>query len=495
MENHNSVKFTNPEAAAQKGEPYYKDESVDEKTGDTICNVLPIFVHNPKKDGKYSVNPAHLYRFFELTEKYITVRNNSAEDIFRYIYRDGVFRLISEDDVVGVLKKSVEEIKISLLKIATLKEARELIDSGRPHVKHKDINRDEDIINFQNGLLHLPTMLLQSHSPKVLSTVQIPCNWTEKPPATPVFDDFMDTLTGNDGGIKQLLLEYMGAAVSNVYGYRFKKSLYLLGAGNTGKSRLSVLLEQLIGDDNTAWGDPKSLHERFGTTSLYLKRLLYANDLKAQKIEDMDIFKMITGGDPVPIENKFKNIFSYTFKGLTLYAMNQLPLFGGDKGKHVYDRIIIVRCDNVIPDDKRDPNLEAKLFAEREGIVHKCVHALRTAIKNNYKFSEPPVCEELRREYMRENSAVIEFWSECVEPRVPREHYKTTAETMYKAFCFWNDEQGNKFKPSSKEFRKEVCSWLGKPWEEVVKPIDGERIYVEHKLNEYGKKYSCNGGG
>ena len=38
-------------------------------------------------------------------------------------------------------------------------------------------------------------------------------------------------------------------------------------------------------------------------------------------------------------------------------------------GKHVYDRFLIVSCDNVIPPEERDPELLEKLLAEKEIIV------------------------------------------------------------------------------------------------------------------------------
>ena len=33
------------------------------------------------------------------------------------------------------------------------------------------------------------------------------------------------------------------------------------------------------------------------------------------------------------------------------FCTNEMPNFGGDKGKWVYDRMIIVKCNNVIPFD------------------------------------------------------------------------------------------------------------------------------------------------
>lgn len=40
--------------------------------------------------------------------------------------------------------------------------------------------------------------------------------------------------------------------------------------------------------------------------------------------------------------------------GFLLYDLHELPRFGDDKSEHVYNRIIIVKCGNIIPDKTHD---------------------------------------------------------------------------------------------------------------------------------------------
>lgn len=58
----------------------------------------------------------------------------------------------------------------------------------------EELDADENIINFQNGVLHLDTMELTEHTPDLLSTIQIPCDWNPFAASTPVFDNFMSNL-------------------------------------------------------------------------------------------------------------------------------------------------------------------------------------------------------------------------------------------------------------------------------------------------------------
>ena len=75
------------------------------------------------------------------------------------------------------------------------------------YIPQTDLNTDEDIINFQNGLLDLPSMTLKPHDPAVLSTIQIPCDWTGKDTPTPVFDRYLETLSNGDPAIRTFLLD------------------------------------------------------------------------------------------------------------------------------------------------------------------------------------------------------------------------------------------------------------------------------------------------
>ncbi|HRU78611.1 MAG TPA: hypothetical protein P5214_09490, partial [Rectinema sp.] len=80
------------------------------------------------------------------------------------------------------------------------------------------------MINFRNGLLRITAdnAILVPHSPDILSTIQIPCNWTGRETPTPVFDRYIHTLTDGDKAIEQLLLEFIGVCISNIKGWRMK---------------------------------------------------------------------------------------------------------------------------------------------------------------------------------------------------------------------------------------------------------------------------------
>ncbi|MBE6873190.1 MAG: hypothetical protein E7493_04710 [Ruminococcus albus] len=478
-----NVKYTTPEGAYNAGELWYKKKLTNTETCEEFYQVRPIFMVE-RNDGKMDVSVPFLYKFFQKSEICVMLRNGALDSEIRYIYRNGVYNTANDSDIMRILMKYIEDYNIRYVNPGVLKQALELNDCTCEHYMHDVMNTDEDYINFQNGILNIRTMKFSKHTPKLMSSIQIPCQWSGVETPTPVFDSFLDTLTGGNKQTQLLILEYMGAILSNVQGWRFKKAMFLLGEGDTGKSTLINLITLLLGSGNVAERDLRSLNERFGKTAAYNKRLIYSNDLPFMKIEENAIFKNLTGGDTIAIEYKNKEPFDFKFKGLLLYGMNSLPHFGGDKGEHVYNRIIIVRCDNVIPKEKKDPNMEKKLYAERNGIIYKCVVALREAINRNYRFSITQDCIDNLTEYKKENSTPVEFWSTFLRPLTADENPVLSSQKLYDNFRRWCTMQGITRIPSAPEFRKEVSNYCKKSWSKLTKRTSKGMQMTTHTMNK-----------
>lgn len=476
-----NVHYTTPESAYNAGELWYKKELTNSETDEVFYQVRPIFIVD--KGDKVQISVPFLYKFFQKSETCIMLRNGALDSEIRYIYRNGIYQTANDSDIMQILMKYIEDFNIRLLNPAVLKQALELLDCTCLHCPHDIMNTSEDYINFRNGILNIHSLELTEHTQELMSSIQIPCNWNGNETPTPNFDKFMNTLTSGDISTQKLILEYIGAVISNIQGWRFKKAMFLLGKGNTGKSTLINLIAGLIGSQNVAERDLKSLNERFGKTAAYNKRLIYSNDLAFMKIEENAVFKNLTGGDSISIEFKNKEPFDFKFKGFLLYGMNDLPHFGGDKGDHVYDRIIIVKCDNVVPKNQLDPNLERKLFEERDGIIYKAVMALREAVGRNYQFSITQDCLENLTEYKRENSYPVEFWTTYMRPLNPDEKPSLESQKLYEFFKHWCSQLGLTRVPSAPEFRKEVSAFCKQNWSDMTKRYKQGVMLIDYEMN------------
>ena len=432
---------------------------------------------------------------------YILVRDNGKQGLLKYVYEDGCYRLYSNDILMGIIKQYIADYDEEMVKMSKVNEVLQHITTDLNYVGQNELDANENLINFKNGLLSVSedALTLIPHTPNVYSTIQIPCSWTGKPEPTPVFDSYMHTLTNGDKAIECLLLEFIGVCISNIKGWRLKKSLFLVGDGDTGKSQLKSLVERLLGKGNFIGIDLKEIEARFGTGAIYGTRLAGSSDMSFLTVDELKTFKKITGGDSLYTEFKGQQAFEFNYNGLLWFCMNRLPKFGGDNGQWVYNRIMVVRCLNVIPKGRQDKRLLDKMYAERDGIVYKAVRALQTVIRNGYRFSEPESVTAARSQYMSENSTVISFYEECMCPwQDGKINRHCTTGRIYRVYQAWCRENNNGFAKTAKEFREDLADYLGSTYADMTTRQKGNTYYKEYSLTleakeQYAREYGYDG--
>lgn len=377
---------------------------------------MPPFILGMGKDRVLSCTA--LADYIRAKLPYFFIRKAGSESYRRYVYHKGVYNLVSDTEFKGFIKAIIAKADPDLVRMKDVNETFLLLttDLDRCRVREEQLNADENLINFKNGILHLDTMELTPHTPQILSTIQLPITYTGEE-ETPLFDRFMQEFTCGNAEKKQTLLEFMGACISNVYGYRFKQALFCVGEGNSGKSVLREFVNRLLGADNISGGGLELLESRFGKLNLYGKRVYGSPDIGYVTLNQLETFKNITGGDTIPIESKGKDAFEYQYRGLVWFGGNAMPKFGGDRGDWVYNRMLLIMCNNVIPPEKRNKHLVEDLLTESSGIVYKALTALKQAIARGYMFTVPAESQQLLEKYKVDNSPYLRFYNECCVAR------------------------------------------------------------------------------
>lgn len=334
-----------------------------------------------------------------------------------YLYDAGCYRLISNNELKALIK---EHLPVMFRNNKDWEAVWKEFITDFPDVKEEDFNNDESHVVFNNGVLDINATgseAIQPHSPRFLYTRRIPCNYI--PGLTlddaPVSKGYLDELCGEDEAAKTFLMEFIGATITNIKGWRFKKLLLLVGEGNTGKTQLREFVVNLLGKDNCISMDMAKLNERFATALLWRKRLAGSGDMGFVTIDEVNTIKNLTGGDNLFAEFKGKDGFSFVYDGLLWFNTNKLPYFRGDRGKHVYDRFMIVRCPNIIPKERRDPELLDKLLKEKEAIVSVAIEYVKRAIARGYQFTESEFMTCERDSYEIENNSLFCFLKECCQ--------------------------------------------------------------------------------
>lgn len=354
-------------------------------------------------NGNLQVSKQELYKHLKENKVFlVTDRGNLLQ------YQDGIYKRLSKEECIAIIK---DYLPVESRNKRQWEAVYEEFRTDHYDLQEEKLNDDENYIVFNNGVLDIRTLKLQEHSPKFLYTRKIPCNFIENASLdeAPVFYTFLNDLISDSGLSKTFLLQFIGAIMSNVKGWRYKKMLFLIGAGNTGKSTLKEFVTLLIGRENCSSIDLKKLNERFGTSAVYEKRLAGSNDMSFMEVTEMDIVKNLTGGDTIPVEFKGQDMFFYRFDGFLWCNANALPYFRGDRGNHVYERFCILECGNSIPEEKRDVHLIDKMLREKDVIASVAIRMFFKTIAFGYRFTESADMMIARDSYKIENNSLFIF--------------------------------------------------------------------------------------
>ena len=324
------------------------------------------------------------------------------------------------------------------------------------------LNRAEGLVFFQNGFLDLETMRLLPHNPAIYSTVMLPCDYDPDAPEPVRFLQFLDDLTNGDPATKKLLLQFMGVTLSSMFGYRMKAALFLYGPGNTGKSVFRNLLIDLLGEHNTFTVGIDEMEKPFALAGAFGKRMIGDSDLSFLNTKEMNNFKKLTGGDRMVFERKGIDRMHAVYRGTVLYCTNRLPRFGGDKGSHVYDRIIPVPCERVIAPEKQDKRLLQKLRKEYPGIINLALEGAKQVIANGCRYDIPPRSRAARQAYQAQNSSPLSFFESCCVRREAARNAKdsATVSKVYAVYQAWCKDNGL-FSEPRRVFEEEIAAALG----------------------------------
>lgn len=404
-------------------------------------NSLDEIIQKNKWDIDYILLAQNIVNKYHLA--YLEDGNRNNNPVFAYSYKKGVYVQLT-DELFGsiIIDMIPSSMYNNTVKGNTFSAVRALIK------KTVIMNNNENIINFKNGILILDEMKLVPHSPQYMTTVQLDCNWN--PTAISVngsFDRFMNDFCNKNiqpdmyEDTKEMLMQFFGLAISNIRGYRIKKGLFLVGAGNTGKTQLKSLCERIIGLDYVINLDLQALASRWGTGNCFNKRIVGSNDQSFTGLKDLSKFKQITGGDALFAEHKGKDGFTFVFNGVLWICGNSMPAFEGENGNHIYERLMIYEPLQVIPPDKRDKYLIDKMLLEKEYIVRLAVEALLRLIRNDFVLNETELMRNKRQQHQKSNDTFISFIEECcVTPDYDNPPINTKAfYDLYKSWCLDNN--------------------------------------------------------
>ena len=365
-------------------------------------------------DNKGKVNTDLLADNFCKNEKFIQITRETDDKFDMYFYKSGVYTQQGKNQVKGEIK---EYIPLGHATDKMLSDTFNLLQTYKSNVYSAEaLNADTNYINLKNGLYDIITKKLIPHDSKIKSTIQLKCNYNETAPKPKLFLKFIDDMctdeSGNIDNDKKLVTqEWLGISLSNIDISSLKKCFILYSTkGNTGKSVLLNIISGMIGEKNTINIPMQKLNDRFSMGDVYGKRLIIVGDQESGSMNNVAMFKQLTGGDSIRVEQKGRTSFEYHFKGGLLMACNDLPQIKDDKGDHLFERMHIIPLVNSIAEEKRDKDLLQKIMHdEKEGVFMWALEGLHRFIDNEKRFTGCMACTDIMQSYRSELDTAYEF--------------------------------------------------------------------------------------
>lgn len=139
----------------------YRENTIN--AGISACNGVfhrskmehPDFIKFNEQTGEPYVSVPLLAKYVREHLQYILVRDNGKQGLLKYVYEGGCYRLYADNMLLGIIKKYIADYDEELVKMSKVNEVLLHITTDLTYVSQDALNADEDIINFQNGILKI----------------------------------------------------------------------------------------------------------------------------------------------------------------------------------------------------------------------------------------------------------------------------------------------------------------------------------------------------
>jgi putative DNA primase/helicase len=353
----------------------------------------------------------------KLTEELLANSDTSLKtfrdtgDIIRYDPPAGIWRLDGE-------QKAREYITQRLSRIPDLSEqltkhmANEVIYRIQclTSLDRSEFQPPKDKIPLLNGVLNLENGELEPHSSENRFLWRIPVTFNAHADC-PAIDGFLEEVLGS---LKQLFYEIAGYCPRP--GNKYQRSFLAVGFGDNGKSTALGLLKEFLGSENVSARSLQELIEnRFAKSDLYGKLANIHADIPDAALTRTGAFKMLTGGDLISAEEKFKPAYEFVCDAKLIFSCNVVPE-SYDDSDAFHRRWILIPFTKTIPLDRQDKNLLDKLTTPQElsGLFNKALAAFRR-VEESGTFTNEGSIEAKRDLYQRLSDPIQSFIDDCVD--------------------------------------------------------------------------------
>jgi len=309
-------------------------------------------------------------------------------------------------------------------------------------------------LNVSNGMLDWTTGEIAAHDAGFLSSIQLPVEW--RPDAkSDVLNNFLAQVFPPDA--LELAEEIIGYCMVPTTVYQ--KAFMLCGEGANGKSTFLNLLDAFLGVDNISHVSLHSLEDNlFAASELQGKLLNIYADLAATRLEKVECFKNLVGGDPLSAQRKYGQPFILHSFARLMFSANSFPR-ASDTSDAFMRRWIVIPFPNRFEGKNRDPFLTGKL-QHTEVLSALLVRAV-TGLRRLHERGEFGTCVSVDaklQEYKVENDSAYEFSTEILKVGDPWD--RIPKKDMWASYEKWCQDNGIRYPMPPRKFNHQLQTHL-----------------------------------
>jgi len=416
---------------------------------------------NTLQEAKKAVNKGlkemNKFRFSEYEKEVLTRYPNLLHNevgVF-YNYDGGVYKAMTDQEINNLILNELD--KDMLTDFRTKKNIADKVAcliSITPILKVTD-DRGR-ISNVKNGLLDIVTRELKPHTPEYVSLSQSDASY-DSGAVCPVWDSCIGAwMMGEEKEEKKILLQqFSGYCLSSTMNQ--DKALFLLGDGGNGKSTFVEAISMVIGKEATSHVDLEELYRPFGMKGIIGKRLNIIEEVHDNFYASNKLKKLISG-EPVTIDQKYKDQYTFYPETKFVFAVNILPRVS-DTSMATERRMSVIKFSNHFRGSLANTNLRGGnglLAQELSGILNWMLEgALLLKEKGKLVVTQEQIA--LLHDYRTETSSVAAFEEDCLDYK---EGLVTSSDELYENYREYCKRSGRAQK-TNRSFTRELAS-MGK---------------------------------
>ena len=232
------------------------------------------------------------------------------------------------------------------------------------------------------------------------------------------------------------LQEYLGYCL--IPSTKGQKMMLILGKGGEGKSRIGLVMRDILGSSMNTGSIQKIENNRFARADLQGKLLLVDDDMDMNALPKTNYLKsIITAESKMDIERKgVQSVQCQLYARFLCFGNGALTSLY-DQSRGFYRRQLILTTKDRPPNRVDDPFLTEKLRSEVEGIFLWCLEGLHRLLANDYRFTVSARTNENLESIQRSSNNILEFLSSTGYIRFRADGMISSRElfALYKQWC------------------------------------------------------------